>query len=72
MDPELVYPNGDRCQFVSMTFRCSYLRGEAQVGDEESTAVAWFAVDALPDLSERTLRRIGAALADQEACGFDL
>ena len=73
MDPELVYPNGDRCQFVSMTFRCSYLRGQAEVGDEESTAVAWFAVDALPeDLSERQLRRIGVALADQEACAFDL
>jgi ADP-ribose pyrophosphatase YjhB (NUDIX family) len=73
MDPELVYPNGDRCQFVSMTFRCSYLRGQAEVGDEESTAVAWFAVDALPQgLSDRQLRRIRAALTDQDACAFDL
>ena len=73
MDPELVYPNGDRCQFVSMTFRCSYLRGEAEVGDEESTDVAWLAVDAMPEgLSTRHLRRIGVALADQEACAFDL
>ena len=73
VDPEQVYPNGDRCQFVAMTFRCSYLRGEAEVGDEESTDVAWFAVDAMPEgLSTRQLRRIGVALADQEACAFDL
>jgi hypothetical protein len=32
-DPELTYPNGDRCQYISMTFRCSYLEGEAQVVD---------------------------------------
>jgi 8-oxo-dGTP diphosphatase len=73
VDPEQVYPNGDRCQFVAMTFRCSYLRGNAEVGDEESTAVAWFAVDALPKgLSDPQLRRIGAALTDQDACAFDL
>ena len=42
-DPDLTYPNGDVCQFVSMTFRCHYVDGEAVVGDEESTEVAWFA-----------------------------
>ncbi len=62
-DPELTYPNGDRCQFISMTFRCRYLSGQAAVGDEESTSVAWFDVDALPsDLTGRGRRRILAAL----------
>ena len=71
-DPEFAYPNGDRCQYISMTFRCSYLGGEAVVGDEESTAVAWFRTDQLPvDLPILLRRRIAIALADQEACVFD-
>jgi ADP-ribose pyrophosphatase YjhB (NUDIX family) len=63
VDPEITYPNGDRCQFVSMTFRCAYLGGIARVGDEESTAVEWFGLKELPKLSERQQRRLTAALA---------
>ena len=62
VDDELSYPNGDRCQFVAMTFRCSYLGGEAQVGDEESTDVRWFALSELPHLREQELRRIRCGL----------
>ena len=72
-DPDVVYPNGDRCQFVAMCFRCRYVSGEAQVGDEESTEVAWFAVDELPDeLSDIQQRRIHFALQDRDDCVFDL
>jgi 8-oxo-dGTP diphosphatase len=71
-DPELTYPNGDRCQYISMTFRCTYLGGEAEVGDEESTEVAWFGTDQLPPgLPDLLRRRIATALADREACAFD-
>ena len=71
-DPELTYPNGDRCQYISMTFRCSYLAGKAQVGDEESIEVTWFRTDQLPDeLPALLRRRIDTALADREACVFD-
>jgi 8-oxo-dGTP diphosphatase len=73
MDPDLTYPNGDVCQFLSLAFRCRYLGGEAAVGDEESTEVAWFAVDDLPaGLSELQLRRISCGLAEQGDCVFDL
>ena len=72
-DPDVVYPNGDRCQFVAMCFRCRYVSGEAQVGDEESTEVAWFAADELPDeLSDIQQRRIRCALEDRIDCVFDL
>jgi len=72
-DPDVVYPNGDRCQFVAMCFRCRYLSGEAQVGDEESTEVAWFPLDDLPDeLTDIQMRRIGCALEDRKDCVFDL
>ncbi len=71
-DPEITYPNGDRCQFISMTFRCSYLGGVAQVGDEESTDVRWFALSSLPPLSHRQRRRIDCALPPTGATEFDL
>ena len=71
VDPEVTYPNGDRCQYVSMTFRCRYASGEAAVGDEESLAVGWFDLDALPDdLSERGRGRIAAALSADPSCFF--
>ena len=70
-EPEMTFANGDRCQFLAMTFRCRYRSGEAAVGDDESTAVGWFAVDRLPaDLRDRDHARIAAALADREACQF--
>jgi len=72
-DPDVVYPNGDRCQFIAMCFRCRYVSGEAQVGDEESTEVAWFAADELPDeLTDIQQRRIRCALEDRNECVFDL
>ena len=70
-EPEITFPNGDRCQFISMCFRCRYVGGEAAVGDEESTEVRWFAMDALPDLDARQRRRITIALADCDTCVFD-
>ncbi len=71
-DPDQVYPNGDRCQFVAMCFRCRYVSGEAVVGDEESLDVDWFDVDALPELSATVLRRIACALSPDAACVFDV
>ena len=72
-DPEITYPNGDRCRFISLTFRCSYVSGEPTVGDEESTDVGWFALDALPeDLSERGRQRIEVSRAAQGDCVFEV
>ena len=43
------------------------------MGDDESTAVGWFAVDRLPaDLRERDRRRIAVALSGQDACVFEV
>ncbi|HET9648586.1 MAG TPA: NUDIX domain-containing protein [Microlunatus sp.] len=64
-DPPKTYPNGDVCQFLSLAFRCRYVAGEAAVGDDESTAVGWFTLDALPDLGERDRQRIAAALPER-------
>jgi 8-oxo-dGTP pyrophosphatase MutT (NUDIX family) len=71
-DPEITYPNGDRCQFMSMTFRCHYVSGAGSVGDEESLAVGWFDTESLPELEPKELRRIADALSPDPACRFDL
>ncbi|MGR8012002.1 NUDIX hydrolase [Streptomyces hypolithicus] len=59
------YANGDNCQYMDITFRCRAVGGEARVNDDESLDVAWFPVDALPELSEFALMRIKQALADE-------
>ena len=44
----IVYGNGDRAQYLDLTFVCTAVGGQARVGDDESTEVGWFAPDALP------------------------
>lgn len=61
-NPPQVFVNGDRAQFLDLTFRCRWVGGRARVNDEESTAVRWFPLDGLPEMSERMHRRIAAAL----------
>ncbi|MGW2654598.1 NUDIX hydrolase [Streptomyces sp. NPDC001478] len=58
------YANGDRCQFLDITFRCRAVGGTARVNDDESLEVGWFPVDALPPLKDFSLLRIEQALTD--------
>ncbi|BAU81495.1 mutT/NUDIX-family protein [Streptomyces laurentii] len=61
----VVYPNGDQCQFMDVSFRCRATGGEARVNDDESTEVGWFALDALPEMKRFSNFRIERALADE-------
>lgn len=70
-DPELTYPNGDRCQFITSVFRCRYVSGDARVGDEESTEVGWFATGALPQMDLIQQARLQHALSTDERCRFE-
>jgi 8-oxo-dGTP diphosphatase len=63
----VVYPNGDRCEYVNLWFRCRAVGGEARVNDDESLAVGWFAVDALPEVESWVRLRIDVALKDEDA-----
>ncbi|QKW05173.1 NUDIX domain-containing protein [Streptomyces sp. NA04227] len=63
----VTYDNADVCQFMDITFRCRAVGGEARVNDDESLEVAWFALDALPELHEFGLQRIKQALVDEPA-----
>ncbi len=48
--PLLTYPNGDRAQYVIVGFACRAIEGTPRVNDDESLEVAYFPLDALPDL----------------------
>jgi 8-oxo-dGTP pyrophosphatase MutT (NUDIX family) len=60
--PTVTYSNGDRCEYVDITFRCRAVGGEARVNDDESLAVAWFALDDLPPVADLIRHRIECAL----------
>ncbi|PPF57419.1 NUDIX hydrolase [Clavibacter michiganensis] len=62
---EVSYPNGDRASYLDLTFRCRYASGEARVNDDESSEVAWWPVDALPDMPADYRQRIRDALDDE-------
>ncbi len=57
------YPNGDSARYLDACFWCRAVGGEARVGDDESTAVAWFEPAALPaDLTASSADRIARTL----------
>jgi len=71
-DPDIRYPNDDVCQYVSLTFRCRYVSGEAALGDDETLEFAWRPADDPPaDLDDVQRRRLAVALTDDPACVFD-
>lgn len=65
------YANGDRAQYLEVTFRCTAIDGVARVNDDESDAVSWFAIDALPRLDERTHQKIALAMKDDPVAWFE-
>lgn len=72
-DPDTIvrYPNGDQCRFLTLVFRCEPLGGIPTINDEESLEIAYFAPEALPDLSPRHLRYLHAALRDEPTAHFE-
>lgn len=60
---QVTYPNGDRAQYLDVCFWCRPTGGEARVGDDESTDVGWFPLDALPEpLARSTRERVAHAV----------
>lgn len=60
----VTYPNGDVSQYLDLTFWAVATSGEAHVADDESLAVGWFPLDALPeDLTPPSHERLRHALA---------
>lgn len=71
-EAETAHANGDRAQYLDHTFRCRYVGGDAQVGDDESSDVAWFRLNALPPMAQHFRARIACAVDAAPATRFDL
>ncbi len=63
----VVYPNGDRCEYLNVWFRCRAVGGEPRVDGDESLEVGWFAPDALPDLDDWARLRIDTTRHAEDA-----
>jgi 8-oxo-dGTP pyrophosphatase MutT (NUDIX family) len=67
---EVVYPNGDRTQYVDLTFRLAWVSGEPHPADGENTDARWFPRDALPAMTPEMRARVDAGLSDETAARF--
>ncbi|WP_161808025.1 NUDIX domain-containing protein [Mesorhizobium sp. 1M-11] len=66
------FPNGDRTQFFALIFYTRSFTGEAAVTDDESSAVGWFAPDALPDMLPNMARSIEAYVRFRKTGEFQM
>jgi 8-oxo-dGTP pyrophosphatase MutT (NUDIX family) len=67
---DVVHANGDRASYLDLTFACTYVSGEAHVADDESSDVRWYPLDAMPEMDDVMVRRIGDALSGEQAARF--
>ncbi|AMM22077.1 ADP-ribose pyrophosphatase [Frondihabitans sp. PAMC 28766] len=67
----VTYGNGDVSQYLDLTFRFDYVSGEPFPADGENTEAAWFALDALPEMSAEMTTRLANALAEGPAARFE-
>ncbi|WP_378148062.1 NUDIX domain-containing protein [Cnuibacter sp. UC19_7] len=65
--PMITYPNGDQSQYLDIAFRMRYVSGHPHPADGENTEAAWFALDALPEMSDEMHARIRHSLTDGPA-----
>jgi 8-oxo-dGTP pyrophosphatase MutT (NUDIX family) len=65
-----VCPNGDRVQFLDLTFSCRYVSGRARVADDENLEVGWFDPSSLPDMNLNNRTRIERTLAGERITFF--
>ncbi|MFF7995137.1 NUDIX domain-containing protein [Kitasatospora xanthocidica] len=70
--PPVRHGNGDRAQYLEIVFACrpadpAHL---ARVCDDESVEVGWFALNALPQMSERMREIIGVVVKDEPQAWF--
>ena len=71
VSPSRTYANGDQVRYLELTFRCRAVGGAARVNDEESLEVRWHSVDALPELDEDELSRLGQALQGNGRAAYE-
>jgi ADP-ribose pyrophosphatase YjhB (NUDIX family) len=68
--PTITHVNGDRAAYLDHTFACTFVSGDAQVGDDESLAVRWVPAGDLPPMRQTLRDRIDCVLADDPVTRF--
>jgi 8-oxo-dGTP pyrophosphatase MutT (NUDIX family) len=69
--PGVVHANGDLASYLDLTFACTYVSGEAHVADDESRDVRWYPLDAMPEMTDPSMRqRIEDAVSGEQAARF--
>lgn len=68
--PRTTHVNGDLATYLDHTFACSHLDGDPHVADDESRAVRWCPVDALPEMRATYRDRIAWVLRDDPVTRF--
>ncbi len=68
---QVTHSNGDLAVYLDVTFACSWVSGEAHVGDDESVDVRWWPADRLPEMHPEHLARIAAALSGEQRARFN-
>ncbi|HEY0186871.1 MAG TPA: NUDIX domain-containing protein [Cellulomonas sp.] len=68
--PEMTHVNGDRAQYLDLTFRFRWVSGEPGPGDGENTEARWYTLDALPPMAPDHLARVEHALAAEGPCVY--
>ena len=62
--PPMTYANGDRSQYLDLTFRFRHVSGEPYPADGENTEAAWFSLGGLPPMDDEMHGRLAVALGD--------
>ena len=68
--PEVVYPNGDRCIYVTIAFRCHILGGELTADGDETLDLQWFEIDRLPEMRPDAIARVLDAATERGEATF--
>ena len=68
--PPVTHVNGDRAIYLDHAFACTWVSGEATVGDDESLEVKWWPRDQLPPMKAELAARIEVACAAEERTRF--
>ncbi|HWM73614.1 MAG TPA: NUDIX domain-containing protein [Nocardioides sp.] len=68
--PPVTHVNGDLAIYLDHAFACTWVGGEAVVGDDESVDVQWWPRDQLPPMKEELAARIEIACAAEERTRF--
>lgn len=66
----ITYENGDRAQYLDLTFLCRYVGGDPRPVDGEASEVRWFPVDGMPPMGAEMAERVRVALANEGPAWF--